>query len=209
MSVEPAPSPEEIFWRNVGLPAKAKRTGGLLSMLATSCLCFFWSIPSAFLSSLTEVNSLKEKLPFLEKWIEAAPTIETLLALIAPLLLLVLNELVLPFILKVRQLVVVYLAMELDLESSHFTARFILEVVRNMGGPRLFCGVRSITVRQTLRICGKSAQSIAQRRTNLILIKCISTTPSLSCLTKEEKTPLSRLSKPSLFLQFPGRLRLN
>jgi membrane protease YdiL (CAAX protease family) len=101
MHIEPAPNPEEIFWRNVGLPAKARRSGTLLSVAATSCLCFFWSIPSAFLSSLTEVNSLQENLPFLEKWIEAAPAIESLLALVAPLLLLLLNELVLPLVLRV------------------------------------------------------------------------------------------------------------
>jgi hypothetical protein len=101
MQIEPAPNPEEIFWRNVGLPAKARRSGTLLSVAATTCLCFFWSIPSAFLSSLTEVNSLKENLPFLEKWIETAPAIESLLALVAPLFLLLLNESVLPLALRV------------------------------------------------------------------------------------------------------------
>jgi hypothetical protein len=101
MQIEPAPNPEEIFWRNVGLPAKARRSGKLLSLVATTCLCFFWSIPSAFLSSLTEVNSLKEFFPFLEKWIEAAPAIESLLTLVAPLFLLLLNESVLPVALKV------------------------------------------------------------------------------------------------------------
>eukprot|EP00339_Tiarina_fusa_P025582 CAMPEP_0116998948 /NCGR_PEP_ID=MMETSP0472-20121206/1848_1 /TAXON_ID=693140 ORGANISM="Tiarina fusus, Strain LIS" /NCGR_SAMPLE_ID=MMETSP0472 /ASSEMBLY_ACC=CAM_ASM_000603 /LENGTH=1137 /DNA_ID=CAMNT_0004698267 /DNA_START=140 /DNA_END=3554 /DNA_ORIENTATION=+ len=100
MTVEPAGSPGEIFWRNVGLPSKARRTGWLLSIVATSFLCFFWSIPSAFLSSLTEINSLKQKLPLLEDWIENAPWIEGFLALVAPLLLLLLNELVLPSVLK-------------------------------------------------------------------------------------------------------------
>jgi uncharacterized coiled-coil protein SlyX len=98
--VEPAPPPDEIFWRNVGLPVKARKTGKLLSLAATSTLCFFWSIPMAFFSSLTEVNSLKEKLPALGELIENAPWMEKTLALTAPVLLLALNEGLLPSILK-------------------------------------------------------------------------------------------------------------
>lgn len=128
--VEPAPPPDEIFWRNVGLPVKALKTGKLLSLAATITLCFFWSIPIAFLSSLTyvvalcildmsgrriviclfslctlysalnsEVNSLKEKLPALGNLIENSPWMEKTLALIAPILLLALNEGLLPPIL--------------------------------------------------------------------------------------------------------------
>eukprot|EP00934_Nitzschia_sp_Nitz4_P002704 Nitzschia sp. Nitz4//scaffold3_size479765//335905//339282//NITZ4_000140-RA/size479765-augustus-gene-1.577-mRNA-1//1//CDS//3329550878//2694//frame0 len=100
MVVEPAPDPEEIFWRNVGLPAKAKRSGLLISLTATAVLCFFWSIPMAILSSFTEVNSLKEKLPVLENLIETFPAMEGALALLAPLLVLVINEVFLPVILK-------------------------------------------------------------------------------------------------------------
>jgi hypothetical protein len=103
MTVEPAGSPDEIFWRNVGLPSKARRTGVFLSIVATSFLCFFWSIPVAFLSSLTEINSLKQKLPLLADLIERAPRIEAFLVLVAPLLLLLLNELLLPTILKVSR----------------------------------------------------------------------------------------------------------
>lgn len=101
MHVESAPDPDEVFWRNVGLPADARRSGWLISLTATSVLCLFWSIPMAFLSSLTEVNSLKENLPTVAKWIEKFPTLETFLALAAPLLLLMLNEGLLPIILKV------------------------------------------------------------------------------------------------------------
>lgn len=104
MLVEPAPDPEEVFWPNVGLPEKARRSGWLLSLVATSVLCFFWSIPMAFFSSLTEVNSLKENVPVLAEWLEECPGLETFLALIAPLLVLTLNEAFLPVILKVRRL---------------------------------------------------------------------------------------------------------
>lgn len=101
MLVEPAPDPDEVFWRNVGLPVKAKKSGFLLSMSATTLFCLFWSIPMAFLSSLTEVNSLKQNLPTLGETIDSYPALEKFLALIAPLLLLILNEVFLPVILKV------------------------------------------------------------------------------------------------------------
>ncbi|KAG7367316.1 protein of unknown function DUF221-domain containing protein [Nitzschia inconspicua] len=100
MLVEEAPAPYEIFWRNVGLPDKARRTGGLLSLVATVTLCLFWSFPVAFISSLTEVTSLKSKLPRLSEMIEKSPALEMILALMAPLLLLGVNELILPVILK-------------------------------------------------------------------------------------------------------------
>ena len=100
MLVEPAPDPEEIFWPNVGLPAQSRRSGRMLSLFATSVLCLFWSIPMAFFSSLTEVNSLKEKLPNLGELTAKHRFLESLLALMAPLLLLIMNELILPFILK-------------------------------------------------------------------------------------------------------------
>lgn len=48
----------------------------------------------------SEVNSLKETLPFLESLVERYPSVEPFLALIAPLLLLSMNDAVLPFVLK-------------------------------------------------------------------------------------------------------------
>ena len=47
------------------------------------------------------MNSLKEKLPALEEWIEKFPFLESFLALIAPLVLLILNDNLLPIMLKV------------------------------------------------------------------------------------------------------------
>eukprot|EP00538_Stauroneis_constricta_P012736 CAMPEP_0119556414 /NCGR_PEP_ID=MMETSP1352-20130426/8386_1 /TAXON_ID=265584 /ORGANISM="Stauroneis constricta, Strain CCMP1120" /LENGTH=1175 /DNA_ID=CAMNT_0007603377 /DNA_START=9 /DNA_END=3536 /DNA_ORIENTATION=- len=100
MVIDPAPAPSDIFWPNIGLPDKAKKTGTLLSSAATAILCFFWSIPTTFLSSLTELNSLKESFPALGRFVEKNPLFENALALIAPLLLLILNEAILPFILE-------------------------------------------------------------------------------------------------------------
>ena len=100
MEIQAAPRPEDVFWPNVGLPAKAKRTGRLTSIAATVALCIFWSIPTSFISSLTELNSLKQRLPRLGTAVENNPWLEDVLAVMAPLLLLFLNESILPFVLK-------------------------------------------------------------------------------------------------------------
>lgn len=100
MLIEAAPDPEEIYWDNIGLTEKARNTGLLLSVAATTGLCVFWSIPVAFFSSMTELNSLKQTLPVVEKWINEHPSLENVFALLAPLLLLALNKVILPFIVQ-------------------------------------------------------------------------------------------------------------
>jgi calcium permeable stress-gated cation channel len=100
MSVTPAGSPRDIFWRNVGLPNQAKRSGLLAAFAASSVLCFFWSVPTAFVSSLTEINSLKEAMPKLGNLIEAYPWLQKVFAQVAPLVLLLFNQTILPRALK-------------------------------------------------------------------------------------------------------------
>lgn len=100
MQVSVAPGRGETFWSNVGLPGSALRTGRLLSLAATVTLCLFWTVPISFISALTEVNSLKEKIPFLGRMVEENPSLEVFLALIAPLLLLILQDVVLPSFLE-------------------------------------------------------------------------------------------------------------
>lgn len=82
------------------MPHRARRTGLALSVVATAALCIFWSIPIAFISSLTAVYSLKNALPRLGEFVDTHPWVESILALLAPLLLLLINETVLPYLLK-------------------------------------------------------------------------------------------------------------
>lgn len=98
--VQEAPDPDDIFWRNVGLEHKAQRSGRAMSVLASAVLCFFWSIPMAIIASLTEINSLKESMPALGEWIEDHPRSEAVFAQAAPLLLLLVNDIILPWALK-------------------------------------------------------------------------------------------------------------
>lgn len=100
MTVIPAANPRDIFWRNVGLPHRAQRSGLLAAVAASAVLCFFWSIPMAFVTSLTEINSLKLSMPKLGAWIDDHPFAEKVLAQLAPMLLLFFNQTILPSVLK-------------------------------------------------------------------------------------------------------------
>jgi calcium permeable stress-gated cation channel len=100
MSVAPAGDPRDIFWRNVGRPHQTNRTGYVFAVLSTGFLCFFWSVPTAFVNSLTQVNTLKESLPKLAHLIEAYPWLQNVVAQLAPMILLFLNEVILPSVLK-------------------------------------------------------------------------------------------------------------
>ena len=46
MTIDAAPSPDDVIWRNVGLSEKALRSGRLLSLAASITLALFWSIVS-------------------------------------------------------------------------------------------------------------------------------------------------------------------
>lgn len=101
MEVQEAPSPGDVFWRNVGMKPKKRRLGRLYSMSASAFLCFFWSIPTAFIASLTSVSTIKEQVPKLGELVDENPWIEEALFQLAPMLLLFLNEVLLPEFLKV------------------------------------------------------------------------------------------------------------
>lgn len=100
MNVFEAPSPDQVLWNNVGIPNKVLQPRRLLTLIITALLCLFWTVPVSFLATLTEVEVLKEKLPFLEDWLEVAPWLEPFLSQISPLLLSFLNSVVVPIILR-------------------------------------------------------------------------------------------------------------
>jgi hypothetical protein len=99
MDVQEAPMPEDVYWKNVGMPHKAQQIGKLISLGLTGLLCLTWTIPVSFISSLTEVDSLRESVPFIDNMLTKAPWMEVILQQLATLLLLGLNVF-LPVILR-------------------------------------------------------------------------------------------------------------
>ncbi|KAF4683024.1 hypothetical protein FOZ60_009758 [Perkinsus olseni] len=100
----PAPLPDDVFWDNVGMPHMRQELGMLLSIVLTVVLCVFWTVPVAFVSSVSQVQNLKKELPFLEDWSEAWPGVDVLLQQISPILLAILNSLLVVFLKLFSQL---------------------------------------------------------------------------------------------------------
>jgi hypothetical protein len=99
-------------------PSK-RRLGSLYSTGASTVLCFFWSIPTAFIASLTSVGALKEDIPRLGDLVDKYPWLEQVLVQLAPMLLLFLNEVFLPEFLKMFATWEGHIS-SVDLEASLF-----------------------------------------------------------------------------------------
>jgi hypothetical protein len=78
----------------VGLPHKEVLIGRVISLGATAVTCVFWTIPMAFLTTLSSVESLEEQYDWVADLTAAFPFAETILQLLAPLLLILINSVV-------------------------------------------------------------------------------------------------------------------
>lgn len=96
--VTEAPLPQHIFWNNVGITHQKQQVTYVIAQLLTVTLCLFWTIPVVFVSSLSQVESLKELIPGLEDVVVKHPWLTPLLEQLNPVLLSVLKAL-LPIIL--------------------------------------------------------------------------------------------------------------
>ena len=100
LKVQEAPDPEDIFWFNVGRKNRELQVGRLLSMAATTALCLLWTIPVAFVASLSSVDALREKVDFIDDLLNSAPFLVSVFEVGAPLLLVIFNAM-LPIILEI------------------------------------------------------------------------------------------------------------
>ncbi len=99
MEVKHAPDPVDVYWANVGREHADLQIGSLISAAATAALCLLWTIPIAFLSSISSVEGLKSQFGWVEDAIDAFPPLEPILQQIAPLFVIIFNAL-LPIILE-------------------------------------------------------------------------------------------------------------
>ncbi|KAF4705343.1 hypothetical protein FOZ62_014554, partial [Perkinsus olseni] len=88
-----APATKDVYWSNVGISHSKQQIGLLLSIVATICLCIFWTIPVAFVASISEVDNLKKELTFLADASQSWSGLDLLLKQISPIALAVLNAL--------------------------------------------------------------------------------------------------------------------
>jgi len=154
--VEP-PMPELVNWKNVGKSNNSKQIGELISLVLTSVLCIFWTIPVGIVASLSNVEGLTELLPFLKAPVETYAWFSSLLALLAPLLLVVFVSL-LPMIL---------------LTFLKFEGLIEMETYQH---PSLFSKLASFTIIQTFFIStiastlSKSLQQILDKPRSIFAI---------------------------------------
>ncbi|KAF4655429.1 hypothetical protein FOZ61_007575 [Perkinsus olseni] len=93
-----APATKDVYWSNVGISHSKQQIGLLLSIVATICLCIFWTIPVAFVASISEVDNLKKELTFLADASQSWSGLDLLLKQISPIALAVLNALLSVFL---------------------------------------------------------------------------------------------------------------
>eukprot|EP00961_Rhodomonas_salina_P155403 2092716-Rhodomonas_salina.1 len=87
-----APLPKDIYWRNIGLDHWKLQIMSIFAGFLTVALCVFWTLPVSFIATLTKVESLKARVPFLETWSNNFSLLDELLAVVAPLALIQLNN---------------------------------------------------------------------------------------------------------------------
>lgn len=122
-----------LSWKNVGKENKQKQMGELTSFCLTAVLCVFWTIPVSFVASLSNVEALTELLPFLKAPVENYDWFASLLAILAPLILVV-------FISLLPHILLIFLKFEGLIE------------IETMQHPSLFSKLASFTILQTFFI---------------------------------------------------------
>jgi len=98
MVADNAPRPDLVNWGNVGITNHAKQVGELISLALTGVLCVFWTIPVGFVSAFSNVEGLVKIFPFLQDPIDKYDWFSSLMAQIAPLILVCFIS-ILPYIL--------------------------------------------------------------------------------------------------------------
>ncbi len=74
--MKPAPDSEDIIWANLKIEYWSHLLRSLLVNVFMFFLVFFWAIPVAFLSSITTLENVTDKLPFLEPFLDLNSTLK-------------------------------------------------------------------------------------------------------------------------------------
>lgn len=100
LEAEIAPEPFDIFWDNVGKDREVLQTGRLISIALTVTLCLFWTFIVTFIVNLTDPDVMIKENGNAKDFLVENDWAATLLGLLSPVLLLILNSGLLPIILK-------------------------------------------------------------------------------------------------------------
>ncbi|CEG39839.1 hypothetical protein PHYSODRAFT_252187 [Plasmopara halstedii] len=93
MVVQPAPNICDVQWKNFGLPHKVKAKWKLISAGVSLLIGCFWTVPTAFVASMSSVDELQHIFPWLNGILEKYPWILIALQQTAPLIYSAMNGL--------------------------------------------------------------------------------------------------------------------
>ncbi|GLE06053.1 hypothetical protein PINS_up015264 [Pythium insidiosum] len=93
MRVHAAPHIHDVVWENFGLPHQLKSAWGLLAACLTFLVVCFWTVPTAFVTSLASVQQLRRASPFWNRAISEHLWVQRVIEQVAPLLLVAMNAL--------------------------------------------------------------------------------------------------------------------
>ena len=100
-TVKPCPSPADVVWHNVGMPARSRFTRKLLIMAASFWLIFFWTVPVGLITSFSQFDNLVRLFPVLEPVLHGmSPDLRQVLSSFIPVLVLKSFMSLLPYILR-------------------------------------------------------------------------------------------------------------
>lgn len=91
--VELAPHPLDIVWENYGVSGDQQRSWGWISNLATFWIVFFWTLPTAFVTSLASVDKIRGSFENAGAFLDKHPFVEYLCEQISPLALIAMHSL--------------------------------------------------------------------------------------------------------------------
>lgn len=93
MLIQPAPHIDDVQWDNFGLPQGSKSTWVLISAIATLLIVLFWTIPTAFVTSLAKPDNLRQMSSFVSHLLDTQPWLQQFLEQSTPLILSLMNTL--------------------------------------------------------------------------------------------------------------------
>lgn len=87
LAVSAAPHIDDVKWENIGHSYRTRAVGRLISALISAAIVLFWTIPTAFVASLSTVESIRHYLPFLRHAFDKYPVLQDVVKQLAPLAL--------------------------------------------------------------------------------------------------------------------------
>jgi hypothetical protein len=127
MQVVPAPEPRDILWENIYVSKGATRTRSILGELLVILIISFYVIPVALVSLLVSESALVSSSPRLAQLDSATALFSSAIALVQPLCIVALQQLLPPLFMAIGQLE--GLVSFSDVQMRAFSRYFLFQVV--------------------------------------------------------------------------------